>query len=113
MIDRAVILAILLPMIISNGGNSGSQTATLIVRAMALGEVTIADWWRIVSREVVIGLMLGIMLGGLGFFRIVIWAAVGGHLYGHVRSSLVPSFSFLSSALLWPAPPAVPYSRCS
>ena len=74
MIDRAVILAILLPMIISNGGNSGSQTATLIVRAMALGEVTLADWWRIVSREVLIGLMLGLMLGALGFFRIVIWA---------------------------------------
>lgn len=78
LIDRAVILAILLPMIISNGGNSGSQTATLIVRAMALGEVTLADWWRIVSREVIIGVMLGAMLGTLGFLRIVIWAWLDG-----------------------------------
>ena len=88
MIDRAVILAILLPMIISNGGNSGSQTATLIVRAMALGEVTLADWWRIVSREVLIGLMLGLMLGALGFFRIVVWAYVEG-TYTVVFLSLV------------------------
>jgi magnesium transporter len=81
-IDRAVILAILLPMIISNGGNSGSQTATLIVRAMALGEVTLSDWWRIVSREVLIGLMLGIMLGTLGFLRIVVWASIEGTYTG-------------------------------
>ncbi len=78
MIDRAVILAILLPMIISNGGNSGSQTATLIVRAMALGEVTLADWWKIVSREIIIGALLGLMLGTLGFLRIVVWAWVDG-----------------------------------
>ena len=94
MIDRAVILAILLPMIISNGGNSGSQTATLIVRAMALGEVTLADWWRIVSREVLIGLMLGIMLGALGFFRIVIWAAIEGTYTD--STLLVGSVVFLS-----------------
>ena len=78
MIDRAVILAILLPMIISNGGNSGSQTATLIVRAMALGEVTLADWWTIVSREIIIGALLGLMLGTLGFLRIVVWAWFDG-----------------------------------
>lgn len=78
MIERAVILAILLPMIISNGGNSGSQTATLIVRAMALGEITVQDWWRIVRREVLIGGMLGLMLGILGFIRIVVWAQIEG-----------------------------------
>lgn len=72
-IDRAVILAILLPMIISNGGNSGSQAATLIVRSLALGEVTLNDWWRIVRREVIIGLMLGTLLGALGYARIVVW----------------------------------------
>ena len=94
MIDRAVILAILLPMIISNGGNSGSQTATLIVRAMALGEVTLADWWRIVSREVLIGLMLGIMLGALGFFRIVVWAYAEGTYTD--STLLVGSVVFLS-----------------
>ncbi len=78
MLDRAMILAILLPMIISSGGNSGSQSATLIVRAMALGEVTISDWWQIVRREVFIGLLLGLMLGVLGFIRIVAWAAIDG-----------------------------------
>ncbi len=77
-IDRAVILAILLPMIISNGGNSGSQAATLIVRALALGEVTLADWWHIVRREIIVGLLLGLMLGTLGFVRIVIWAWIDG-----------------------------------
>lgn len=77
-IDSAVILAILLPMIISNGGNSGSQAATLIVRALALGEVTLSDWWTIVRREFIVGLMLGFMLGVLGFARIVIWAALDG-----------------------------------
>ena len=78
MLDRALILAILLPMIISSGGNSGSQSATLIVRAMALGEVTISDWWAIVRREVYIGFLLGLMLGTLGFLRIVVWAAIEG-----------------------------------
>ena len=78
MIDRAVILAILLPMIISNGGNSGSQAATLIVRALALGEVTMSDWWRIMRREILIGIILGFMLGVLGFARIIIWAKIDG-----------------------------------
>ncbi|MBI2794396.1 MAG: magnesium transporter [Ignavibacteria bacterium] len=77
-IDRAVVLAILLPMIISNGGNSGSQAATLIVRALALGEVTLNDWWHIVRREIFIGAILGIMLGVLGFVRIIVWAKVDG-----------------------------------
>ncbi|RPI66154.1 MAG: magnesium transporter, partial [Ignavibacteriae bacterium] len=77
-IDRAVILAILLPMIISNGGNSGSQAATLIVRALALGEVSLSDWWHIVRREIIVGLLLGLLLGTLGFVRIVVWAALDG-----------------------------------
>lgn len=77
-IDRAVILAILLPMIISNGGNSGSQAATLIVRALALGEVTLNDWWIIIRREIIVGLALGTLLAILGFLRIVIWASVDG-----------------------------------
>lgn len=77
-IDHVVLLAILLPMIISNGGNSGSQAATLIVRALALGEVTLSDWWRIVRREFVVGLTLGLLIGVLGFARIVIWALADG-----------------------------------
>lgn len=93
-IDRAVILAILLPMIISNGGNSGSQAATLIVRALALGEVTLSDWWHIVRREIIIGAILGMMLGILGFARIIVWAKVDGS-YGP-STLLIGSVVFIS-----------------
>ncbi len=77
-IERAVMLALFLPLIISSGGNSGSQAATLIVRALALGEVTLSDWWRIMRRELAAGLMLGILLGFLGFLRIMIGAWMDG-----------------------------------
>lgn len=69
-IERAVMLALLMPLIISSGGNSGSQAATLIVRALALGEVTLSDWYRIMRRELVAGLLLGTMLGLLGVLRV-------------------------------------------
>lgn len=72
-IARAVVLALFVPLIVSSGGNSGSQAATLIIRAMALGEVTLNDWWKIIRREVYSGLFLGTMLGVLGFMRVVIW----------------------------------------
>ncbi|MBN9400914.1 MAG: magnesium transporter ['Candidatus Kapabacteria' thiocyanatum] len=77
-IERAVMLALFLPLIISSGGNSGSQAATLIVRALALGEVTLSDWWRIMRRELAAGLLLGILLGFLGFLRIMIGAWMDG-----------------------------------
>jgi magnesium transporter len=73
-IEKAVLLAVLLPMIISSGGNSGSQAATLIVRALALGEVTMSDWWRIMRREIAAGFLLGGLLGALGFGRIMVVA---------------------------------------
>jgi magnesium transporter len=63
-----------LPLIISSGGNSGSQASTLIIQAMALGEVTVVDWWRVMRRELISGLMLGVILGIIGFFRITIWS---------------------------------------
>lgn len=69
-IEKAVILALFLPLIISSGGNSGSQAATLIVRALALGEVTLSDWWRIMRRELAAGFLLGALLGVLGFLRL-------------------------------------------
>lgn len=72
-IAAAVVLALFIPLIISSGGNSGSQTTTLIIRAMALGQVRLRDWWRVIQRELVVGLSLGLLLGLLGFFRIVIW----------------------------------------
>jgi magnesium transporter len=72
-IARAVVLALFVPLIISSGGNSGSQAATLVIRAMALGEVRLSDWWRVVRREVFSGLALGLILGTIGFLRIAIW----------------------------------------
>ncbi|WP_437719347.1 magnesium transporter [Sorangium sp. So ce448] len=80
-IARAVVLALFVPLIISSGGNSGSQATTLIIRAMALGEVTIKDWWRIVRREVVAGLSLGLILATIGMVRILVWQAIF-HTYG-------------------------------
>ena len=72
-ISKAVVLALFLPLIISSGGNSGSQATTLVIRAMALGEFTLADWWRIAWREVITGSALGAILGIIGFTRIAAW----------------------------------------
>jgi magnesium transporter len=80
-IARAVVLALFVPLIISSGGNSGSQAATLVIRAMALGEVRIRDWWRVARREILTGLVLGLLLGLIGLVRIMVWQAVGA-VYG-------------------------------
>jgi len=80
-ISRAVVLALFIPLIISSGGNSGSQAATLVIRAMALGEVGLRDWWRILRRELGSGLALGAVLGAIGFARIVLWQ-LAGRVYG-------------------------------
>jgi len=72
-IARAVVLALFIPLIISSGGNSGSQATTLVIRAMALGEVKLRDWWRVVRRECISGVGLGAILGSMGFVRIVLW----------------------------------------
>ncbi len=74
-IVKAVVLATFVPLIISSGGNSGSQAATLIIRAMALGELHLRDWWRVMRREVISGLILGTILGSIGMLRIATWAA--------------------------------------
>lgn len=80
-IARAVVLALFVPLIISSGGNSGSQAATLVVRAMALGEVTLGQWWRVMRREFASGLVLGCILGTIGFLRIFLWSQVSP-IYG-------------------------------
>ncbi len=72
-IAKAVVLAMFIPLIMSSGGNSGSQAATLTIRALALNEVTLRDWWRVMRREIVAGLAFGTMLGVLGFARIALW----------------------------------------
>jgi magnesium transporter len=80
-IEKAVVLALFIPLIISSGGNSGSQASTLIIQAMALGELTVADWWRVMRREIISGLMLGITLGLIGFLRIAVWSEFS-NIYG-------------------------------
>ena len=80
-IERAVVLALFVPLIISSGGNSGSQAATLVIRALALGEVGLAEWWRVMFREIRAGLTLGVILGAIGFSRIAAWSAVSD-IYG-------------------------------
>ena len=73
-IERAVVLALFVPLIISSGGNSGSQASTLVIRAMAVGELRIKDWWRVIRREALSGVMLGGILGSIGFLRISVWS---------------------------------------
>ena len=80
-IERAVVLALFVPLIISSGGNSGSQASTLVIRAMAVGELRIRDWWRVIRREAVAGVFLGCILGTIGFLRITIWSMFSS-LYG-------------------------------
>jgi magnesium transporter len=80
-IAKAVVLALFVPLIISSGGNSGSQASTLIIQAMALGEITVGDWWRVMRREIISGLILGGALGAIGFVRILLWNTFF-HTYG-------------------------------
>jgi len=80
-ISKAVVLALFVPLIISSGGNSGSQAATLVIRALSLGEVTIRDWYFVMKREIFSGLILGAILAVLGFLRITIWQNISG-IYG-------------------------------
>jgi len=80
-IAKAVVLSLFLPLIISSGGNSGSQATSIIIRSLALREVRLRDWWRVASREIASGVALGLLLGFIGFLRIVIWAKAF-HLYG-------------------------------
>jgi magnesium transporter len=93
-IEEAVVLALFIPLVISTGGNSGSQATTLIIRSMALGEIRLKDWWRVAWREIAAGLSLGVFLGLIGFARIVIWQSVSpiyGEYYILVASTIFAS----------------------
>ena len=93
-IAKAVVLALFVPLIISSGGNSGSQATTLIIRAMALGELTIRDWWRIMRRELAAGFALGGILACIGLLRILVWQATFhtyGQHYGQVAATVAVS----------------------
>jgi magnesium transporter len=82
-IERAVVLALFVPLIISSGGNSGSQASTLVIRAMALGEVRLGDWWRVLRREISAGAVLGSILGVIGLARILAWVGLFGAYGAH------------------------------
>jgi magnesium transporter len=81
-IEKAVVLALFVPLIISSGGNSGSQATSLIIRAMALREITLKDWWRVALRELPSGIALGTILGAVGVIRILLWQEIGWYNYG-------------------------------
>ncbi len=101
-IARAVVLALFVPLIISSGGNSGSQASTLIIQAMAVGEIKMADWWRVMRREIISGLLLGTVLGMIGFLRIVIWHSFAPHLYGEHWMLIAITVGFtLIGVVLW------------
>jgi magnesium transporter len=100
-ISKAVVLALFLPLIISSGGNAGSQASTLIVRALALGEVTFLDWWKIMRKEILSGILLGLALGLIGFFRVSLWGSIFP-IYGeHWLLIAFTIFFSLIGVVLW------------
>jgi magnesium transporter len=101
-IAKVVLLATFIPLIISSGGNSGSQASTLIIQAMALGEVTIADWWKIIRREIFSGLLLGGTLAIFGILVITTWHFLSPQTFGehYIRIALTISISLLG-VVLW------------
>jgi len=101
-IAKAVVLALFVPLIISSGGNSGSQASTLIIQAMAVGELSIIDWWRVLRRELIQGLLLGSILGLIGFVRIVVWSSIFPELYGVHSLMIAATVGFaLLGVVLW------------
>jgi magnesium transporter len=100
-LEKAVVLALFIPLIISSGGNSGSQASTLIIRALALGEIRLQDWWRVLGRELISGLALGFILGSVGLLRILFWptreALYGSH---YQMIAVTVAFSVLG-CVLW------------
>ena len=101
-IAKAVVLALFVPLIISSGGNSGSQASTLIIQAMAVGEIKIVDWWRVLRREIISGLLLGTALGLIGFLRVVLWSQIFPDVYGvhYIEIGFVVGISLIG-VVLW------------
>ena len=101
-IEKAAILAMFLPLIISSGGNSGSQATTLVIRAMALGELHLGDWFRVVRKELLSGVSLGLILGIIGFFRITLWQYL--HIFDYGKYHWLVAFTVgvaLVGVVLW------------
>jgi magnesium transporter len=100
-IERAVVLSMFIPLIISSGGNSGSQATTLIIRAMALGEIRLRDWWRVLIKEMLVGVCLGAILGFIGLIRITFWP-VAEQIYGiHYKTIAVTVACSVIGVVLW------------
>ena len=100
-INKAVVLSVFIPLIISSGGNSGSQAATLVIRAMAIGEITLRDWWLIMRREIMSGFSLGCILGTIGFIQVTVLANFVGTIGEHwVLVALTVGFSLIG-IVLW------------
>ena len=101
-IAKAVVLALFVPLIISSGGNSGSQASTLIIQAMAVGEITISDWWKVLRRELVSGILLGAVLGTIGFIRVAVWHSIIPQIYGPHWQMIGATVGFsLIGVVLW------------
>ncbi|BDQ11152.1 magnesium transporter [Sediminibacterium sp. TEGAF015] len=101
-IAKALVLALFVPLIISSGGNSGSQASTLIIQAMAVGEIHLSDWWRVLKREIMSGLLLGTVLGILGFLRVGIWHSIMPEIYGPHWAMIGATVGFsLIGVVLW------------
>jgi magnesium transporter len=101
-ISKAVVLALFIPLIISSGGNSGSQASSIIIRAMALGEIGFKDWWRVMRKEILSGLVLGSILGIVGFLRVAIWQQFHLYDYGlHWAKVATTVFFSLIGVVMW------------
>jgi magnesium transporter len=101
-LQKAIVLTLFIPLIISSGGNSGSQASTLIIQAMAVGDITIKDWWRVLRREISSGIMLGSVLGIIGFIRVLVWHSIMPNVYGphYYLIALAVGFSLIG-VVLW------------
>lgn len=100
-LDKALILSLFIPLIISSGGNTGSQASSLIIQALTVGEVTLADWWSVMRREIISGLLLGTVLGLIGFARVMVWSQIFPDVYGahYFLVALVVGFSLIGVVL--------------
>jgi len=100
-VSRAIVLVMFLPLIISSGGNAGSQATTLVVRAMALGEVKLRDWWKVVRREFIVGLALGVLLAVIGALRIIVWEGLFNSYGEHYLLIVLAVALSLIGVVLW------------
>jgi magnesium transporter len=101
-LSKVLVLATFIPLILSSGGNTGSQASTLIIQAMSVGEITIEDWWKILRREILSGLLLGIVLGIIGFFRVAAWHMIAPGFYGEHWMLIATTIGFtLVGVVIW------------